>query len=85
MLTQGHLVEVAGFGVQTIILPVSSLLKFLSFLPYHKECSGLLKGSQMYNPIGRGLVQGGVFKVIGLMVEEQDEWTAVITEQVSAT
>jgi hypothetical protein len=39
----------------------------------------------MYDPIGRGLVQGGVFNVIGLTVEEQDEWTAVITEQVSAT
>ena len=39
----------------------------------------------MYDPIGRGLVQGGVFNVIGLTVEEQDEWTAVITEQLSAT
>ena len=39
----------------------------------------------MYDPIGSGLVQGGVFNVIGLTVEEQDEWTAVMTEQLSAT
>ena len=27
----------------------------------------------IYNPIGRGFVQGGVFKTIGLRVEKQDE------------
>ena len=39
----------------------------------------------MYDPIGLGLVQGGVFKMIGSTEEEQDEWTAVITEQLSKT
>ena len=39
----------------------------------------------MYDPIGRGLVQGGVFKMIGSTTEEQDKCTAVITEQQSAT
>ena len=38
-------------------------------------------GSQIYDPIGHGFVQGGVFKTIGLTVEEEDKWTAVITEQ----
>ena len=39
----------------------------------------------MYDPIGCGLVQGGVFRMIGLTEEDQDEWTAVITEELSAT
>jgi hypothetical protein len=39
----------------------------------------------MYNPIGRGFVQGGVFKTISSTVNEQDEWTAVMTVQYSAT
>jgi hypothetical protein len=39
----------------------------------------------MYNPIGRGFVQGGNFKVIGLTTEEQDKCTAVTTEQQSET
>jgi hypothetical protein len=39
----------------------------------------------MYDPIRRGLVQGGVFKMIGLEDEAQDEWTAVIREQLSMT
>jgi hypothetical protein len=32
-----------------------------------------LKGSQMNNPIGHGVVEGGVFKMIGSTEEEQDE------------
>ena len=44
-----------------------------------------MKGSQIYDPIGCGFVRGGVFKTIGLTVEEQDEWTALIAEQYSAT
>ena len=44
-----------------------------------------MKGSQMYDPIECGIVEGGVFSTIGSTEEEQDELTAVITEQLSAT
>ena len=33
----------------------------------------MLKGSKMNDPIGRGLVEGGVFKMIGSTEEDQDE------------
>ncbi len=67
------MVETAGLGAETIILLVSSLLKLLSFLQKHNECSGLLKGSQMNNLIGCGVLEGGVFNMIGSTEKEQDE------------
>ena len=49
------------------------LVELLVVLTITHECSGLLKGSQMNKPMGLGFVEGGVFRITGLTVEEQDE------------
>jgi hypothetical protein len=39
----------------------------------------------MNKPIGLGFVEGGVFRMTGSTEEEQDELTASMTKQLSAT
>ncbi len=51
----------------------------------HRECSGLMKGSQMNELIGRAGKRGGVFNTIGSTLDAQDEWVAVMMRQELAT
>ncbi len=59
-----------GFGIVVIIFVLSNSL---SSRPRLRECSILLKGSQMNAPIGRGVTDGGVLSVIGSTLLAQDE------------
>ncbi len=59
-------------------------MKLSSSLAKETECSGLLNGSQMDKPMGRGGVNGGSLRRRRSTVEALDEWTLMITWYVPA-